>query len=100
MKVTIQYFDGCAGWTVARERVQAALEQLGRENVVLDLQRVESPEEAQQIRFRGSPTILVDGVDPFEAEADPVGFSCRVYRTEDGQQDSPTVAQLVRALDT
>ncbi len=36
------------------------------------------------MQFRGSPTVLVDGWDPFLDPASPVGLSCRVYRTEDG----------------
>src|SRR3546814_7368074 len=34
-------------------------------HVELALERVESPEDAERLRFVGSPTILIDGRDPF-----------------------------------
>ena len=45
----------------------------------------------------GSPTILVDGHDPFDGGAEP-SMSCRLYATPDGLRGSPTVDQLVRVL--
>ena len=60
---------------------------------------VDTPEEAQRVGFRGSPTILVDGLDPFAAAADPIGgLSCRVYETPHGPAGSPTIDQLREAL--
>jgi hypothetical protein len=41
---------------------------------------VESAEEAARLGFRGSPTVLIDGNDPFAAEKDLIGLACRVYR--------------------
>ena len=58
----------------------------------------QTPEEAEAARFRGSPTVLVDGRDPFADPAAPVGLSCRVYRTADGLAGSPTVDQLLAVL--
>ena len=37
------------------------------------LQAVPTAEEAEAVGFRGSPTVLVDGVDPFADPAAPVG---------------------------
>ncbi len=55
-------------------------------------------EDAARLRFRGSPTVLVNGGDPFAQESDPVGLSCRVFRTPDGLRGAPTVDQLVSVL--
>jgi len=41
----------------------------------------------------GSPTFLVDGVDPFPV-GDGTSWACRLYRTEAGLQGAPSVAQL------
>ena len=62
------------------------------------LVEVTTPEDAERLRFRGSPTVLVDGTDPFAQESDPVGLSCRVFRTPDGLRRAPTVAQLIEVL--
>jgi hypothetical protein len=59
---------------------------------------VGTPEEAEAGPFRGSPTVLVNGRDPFADTDSPVGFSCRVYRTEGGLAGAPTVEQLVAVL--
>jgi hypothetical protein len=93
-EIAFQYFDGCPNWQITHERLKQAIEGLG---VKVVMQLVETPEEAAEVGFRGSPTVLIDGVDPF---ADPDtraagALACRVYRTEDG---SPTVEQLRDAL--
>ena len=42
---------------------------------------------------------LVNGVDPFATDADPVGgLSCRVYQTPGGPAGSPTLDQLREVL--
>lgn len=96
MEVTLQYFDGCPNWNEA----DARLETLRSEGMDLVIRRqlIDSPEAAEAHRFRGSPTILINGVDPF-ADADaPFGLSCRVYVTEAGPAPSPSVGQLRDAL--
>jgi hypothetical protein len=62
------------------------------------LELVETPEDADRLEFAGSPTILVDGVDPFAQKGATVGLTCRVYRTPDGLAGSPTADQLRAVL--
>lgn len=95
MDVTLQYFDACPNWRIADERLRQALEHLGRHDVSVQHQQVETPEESARVGFRGSPTILVDGRDAFGGGLEPgAALSCRVYGTE----HAPTVEQLVAAL--
>lgn len=94
--ITLRYFDGCPNWQVAKERIEVVLAQLGETRAVT-LERVETPQEADELDFRGSPTILIDGVDPFDAGG-PAGLSCRVYRTDAGLEGAPSVDQLVGVL--
>ncbi len=95
MDVVVQYFDGCPHAELAMERVRQALQSAGLADQKVLLQRVDSPEEAAGAGFHGSPTILVDGVDPFEGESPAVGYACRVYETDAGRQGAPSLAQLV-----
>lgn len=97
-KITLRYFDGCPNWKVALERIHEALGLVELRDIVIDLERVETAEEAENVGFRGSPSVLIDGRDPFADERDPVGLSCRVFTTEQGPQGSPSVAQLRDAL--
>lgn len=95
MQVTVLYFDGCQSWQTADERLQALAGKLGFE---LAYRQVETPELAAELEFRGSPTILVDGQDPFAVGDELFGLSCRIYQTPDGPAGSPTVEQLRRAI--
>lgn len=96
--VSLLYFDGCPNWHVADERLRAALVAVGRPDDAVEHVLVSTPEEAEEAQFRGSPTVLVDGRDPFSDPNAPVGLACRLYRTDEGLAGSPTVEQLVAVL--
>ena len=98
MHVSLLYFDDCPNWQLADERLREALAQVKLMDVSVEHRRVATPEEAVAVGLRGSPTVLVDGRDPFADTDSPVGLSCRVYRTEDGLAGSPTVDQLLAVL--
>jgi len=93
--VTLQYFDGCPNWQTTDRHLRTLRDELG---IVLHRQLVSTPEEAERVGFRGSPTVLVDGRDPFAEGDEPAGLACRTYVTEDGVQGSPTLAQLRAVL--
>lgn len=96
MRVTLQYFNGCPNW----KETEGHIETLRSEgfDLTFDRQLIETPEAAEQHGFRGSPTVLIDGVDPFTDPDAPVGLSCRVYQTETGFGGSPSLDQLRTAL--
>jgi len=98
VRVGIRYFDGCPSWRVAEERLHHVLTELGWQELVIERERVESPERAEAIGFRGSPTVLIDGADPFLDETAPIGLSCRLYRTEGVTEGAPSLAQLRAVL--
>jgi len=97
MKIQLLYFDGCPNWQVADDRLQEALEVLGS-RVEVEHVLVSTPEEAQSWSFHGSPSVLVDGEDPFLESGAEVGLACRLFRTPAGLAGAPTVAQLVEVL--
>lgn len=95
MDVTLRYFDGCPNWEIADERLRSLADEVG---FTLCYEKVETPEEAERLGFDGSPTVLIDGVDPFATGDEPTGLACRVYATDEGPQGSPTLEQLRAAL--
>jgi hypothetical protein len=95
MDVLVQYFDGCPNWELARDRLGVALD---KEKASIRFEKIDTFEKAEAASFRGSPTILLDGVDPFANPDDPVGLACRVYSTEEGHEGAPSVSQLQTAL--
>lgn len=94
MKITLQYFDGCPNWQAADARLRKILQATGRTDVAIQYELIDSPEMADRVGFRGSPTFLVDGRDPLATGEEPIGMTCRVYRTEEGYRGAPTDAQL------
>ncbi len=99
MQVSLVYVDDCPNWQIADARLTEALLLVGRPDLDVERLLIATDEEAQAAHFRGSPTILIDGEDPFEGGAVPLfGLTCRVYRTEAGLSGSPTVDELVAAL--
>ena len=95
--VKVLYFDGCPSWQTALERVETASVQAGVP-VRVSTVAVTSNEDAERLEFTGSPTILVDGSDPFAQPGARPALACRLYATSDGMAGSPTVDQLVAAL--
>ncbi len=96
--VVLLYFDACPNWRLAEQRLRSLLRELGHEPDAVRLQQISTPEQADLLSFRGSPTVLIDGVDPFADPAAPVGLSCRVFSTPNGLEGAPTVEQLRQAL--
>jgi hypothetical protein len=97
VKLQLLYFDGCPSWQVTDSRLQEALAVVGS-SVEVERVRIDTDEDARAWGFRGSPSLLVDGSDPFAAPGAVVGLSCRLYRTDAGLAGSPTVEQLVEVL--
>jgi hypothetical protein len=92
MEITLLYFDGCPNWKVAQERLDVLAAE--RPDITVTRRLVETFDQAERVGFHGSPSILVDGADPF-ADADAgVGLACRIYRTPNGPAGAPTLEQL------
>jgi len=96
MDITLLYFDDCPNWEIADQRLAAIV--ADHAEVTVRRNRVETLEDAERLRFHGSPSILVDGVDVFAEPNAGVGLSCRVYRTPEGLAGSPSMEQLRVAL--
>lgn len=95
MDVTLLYIDDCPNW----QETNRILDDLAADHrFQLTRHKVTAYEEAEQFQFRGSPTVLIDGADPFADLDSPVGLACRIYRTPAGPRGSPTEAMLRHAL--
>jgi hypothetical protein len=98
MKVEILYFEGCPTYLRAEETLRGVLAREGVEADV-ELVAVNSDEEAQELRFPGSPTIRLDGEDLFPVpERAGYALGCRMYATPEGLKGSPTATMLRAAL--
>lgn len=98
MKLMVLTVPDCPNGPVLEARLAEMLtEHFGQVSVT---RRVISDEgEAARWGMRGSPTLLIDGVDPFADSSIPASVSCRMYRGPDGVlEGAPSVAALRRAL--
>jgi hypothetical protein len=59
---------------------------------------IASQEQAQERGFVGSPTILINGVDPFGAAGQSPAYACRVYATPAGLSGVPPLGDVISAL--
>jgi hypothetical protein len=97
--VEILYVEGCPN----HEPAIALVERLGCELGVEPAVRLVSvPDQpaAERLRFLGSPTIRVGGVDvePNADARDDYGLCCRVFRTEAGIVGQPDERWVRNAL--
>jgi len=98
MRVEVLYFEGCPTYRTTETLLRDVLAEAGIEAVV-DLVRVDTNEEAEQLRFPGSPTIRVAGEDMFPVpERDAWALGCRTYQTPEGLRGWPTREMIREAL--
>lgn len=99
MKITFLYYEDCPSHDVALDRLRQVMAEEGVQ-AEIEIIKVETDEQAQGLRFVGSPTILVNGqdIDPPPADA-YYGLTCRAYRLEDGRiSPLPSPEMIRRAL--
>ena len=99
MEIQVLVVPGCPNHRLAAERLRRALDDAGLMSTSLATRMIADRPEAELSGFTGSPTILIDGRDPFaEPDAEP-SLSCRLYRTSDGLAGAPSLEQLRHALE-
>jgi hypothetical protein len=98
LPIDFLYFDDCPSHERALELLHEVIQ---AEGVAADIQirQVETEEDAERLRFPGSPTIRVAGVDIDQNPNLPVGLACRAYRHDNGRiSPLPPRDKIVHAL--
>ncbi|MFE7203394.1 hypothetical protein ACFU8R_24305 [Pseudonocardia alni] len=99
MRIELLVVPNCPHEDIASTRLRQALDDTGHTGTPVEVRTVIAETVDATPQFAGSPTILIDGADPFAEQATgPGAFSCRVYRCEAGLSGAPSVEQLRRAL--
>ena len=97
MQLTVLAVPGCPNAPVLNDRVAAVLE--GRAGVSVSDQVISDEGEAARRGMHGSPTLLIDGIDPFGEPGQAPSMSCRLYSDENGQlSGAPSLGQLRQAI--
>lgn len=98
LELVLLTVPACPNTAVFEERLAAAL--AGYPDALVRRREVADDQEATRAGMRGSPTLLVNGIDPFAAPGQAPGLSCRIFRDAAGRPaPAPTVEALRRALD-
>lgn len=80
MKLEVLHVTDCPNLEPMLDRLSQATD------LPIDIREVTTDEEAATVGMNGSPTLLVDGVDPFASpEECASGVSCRLYRDREGR---------------
>lgn len=93
--IELQYFEGCPNVAKARELIEHYHHE--HPEVQLKFTLVTDNEQAAQIGFRGSPTILIDGEDLFQLPApEQPNMACRFY--PGGLPDYNTFVRMIQKI--
>lgn len=98
MRIELLWFDGCPSYQRARDMLDQVLRE---ENITAQIEMIQVSDDADALakKFLGSPTIRLNGVDPFaEPGQENYAMQCRVYRTSEGLKGTPTKEMLREAV--
>jgi alkylmercury lyase-like protein len=94
MSLEVLHVPGCPNVAPLLERLRQVTE------LPVATREITTEVEAIAFGMAGSPTLLVDGRDPFSDPGRACGVACRIYRDERGRAvPTPSVAQLRDALE-
>ena len=88
----------CSNESVALSVLCLAFDRLGLAAQSVRTTVIASQEQTPERGFVGSPTILINGVDPFSAAGQSPAYACRVYATPDGLSGVPPLGEVISAL--
>ena len=82
MRVSFLYYEDCPSYGLALERLREVMDEEGIPGEV-EVVKVETEEQARELRFVGSPTIRVAGQDIDPPSDSRYALTCRAYRLAD-----------------
>ncbi len=98
MDVDVLVVADCPNEGSAVTLVRRALDDVGLERVPIRTRVVVNEQDADELGFVGSPTIRIDGIDPFESRGRATGLACRVYVDQGVRSGLPDLRLLRQAL--
>jgi hypothetical protein len=96
VKLTILAVPECPNAPLLLEHLTQAL--AGRPATEITWREVTDEEQAEHLGMHGSPTLLINGIDPFAVPGQPASLSCRLYRDRGTVCGTPSTGQLRDAL--
>lgn len=88
----------CPNEAPAAQVLRRALDDVGLTTVQFTTRVVNDQDEAEQIGFTGSPSVFIDGRDPFTEPGQRPALACRLYRDDAAISGVLPLVGLRRAL--
>ena len=98
MNVEVLVVADCPNEGRAVTLVRRALDDVGLKRVPIRTHVVSSEQDAEELGFVGSPSIRIDGTDPFDSRGMAPGLACRVYVEHGVRSGLPDISKLRQAL--
>lgn len=98
MDVEVLVVADCPNEGGAVTLVRQALDDVGLTRVPIRTRVISNEQEAAELGFVGSPTIRIDGTDPFASRDQTTGLACRVYVEHGVRSGLPDLGKLRQAL--
>ncbi|WP_245603561.1 hypothetical protein [Salinispora cortesiana] len=98
MDVQLLVVVDCLNEEPAAVVLRQALDDVGLSAVRFTTRVIETQDEAERIGFTGSPSVFIDGRDPFVEPGQLPALACRLYRDDDGGSGVPPLGPLRQAL--
>jgi hypothetical protein len=98
LDVELLLVPDCPHASAAQALLRSALDATGLVTTPIRISVIDSEGEAADRGFLGSPTIRINGIDPFAEPGRPIGMACRIYPGPAGASGLPAAAELRKAL--
>jgi hypothetical protein len=97
MRLDILHVPGCPGAALLHTVLPPIL--ASRRDIQVVWRVISSEDQARHNGMTGSPTLLLDGTDPFPRPGQQPSLSCRLYPGDDGRlRAAPSAMQLGAVL--
>jgi hypothetical protein len=98
MRIEVLTVADCPNRIHVLARLHEALNQIHTEPVDIEERVIDTPAAAASAGMHGSPTVLVNGHDPFADDTTVASLSCRLYPSSTGFDGAPSVDALADVL--
>jgi hypothetical protein len=97
MHLAVLAVPDCPNVRLLEQRLMEALGE--RRDITVSRHEIGDQDQATRRGMNGSPTLLVDGIDPFAGRGQHASVSCRLYRDGHGKTGgAPSIRQLREAI--
>jgi Alkylmercury lyase len=96
MHLVVLAVTGCPGATLLDDRLAMVVPD--RHGITVSHRVIDDAAEAARYGMHGSPTLLIDGIDPFARPGQEASVSCRLYPGSGQAEGAPSARRLRQAI--